>query len=199
LAGQSPKEALDAFVDRFRAALRCVAVTEVRGSGHAVGRLSSITLIPHGGRAGNVLPLRTTDGRRDLQIGIRHHYTIIHLPDDLASGPFKVSSSRYMYELLDRDERELFVYHWHPEGVSPIQTPHLHFSGAAPLPLPLSPSDQQPRQIAVDRAHFPTGRIAVESFIELLIQDFQVEPRRTDWREILGIGLLSARSTSPWE
>jgi hypothetical protein len=146
-----------------------------------------------------VVPLRSAEGRRDLFLGVHHHYTIVHLPDDPTGGSFKVSSSRYMYEVLDRDERELFVYHWHPEGVSPIQVPHMHFSGAAPISLPPAPGGQQPRRLEVDRAHFPTGRIALEDVIELLIRDLGIVPRRGDWEDVLNESLASLRGRRPWE
>jgi hypothetical protein len=39
--------------------------------------------------------------------------------------------------------------------------------------------------IELQKAHLPTGRIAVEEFLRLLIETFAVRPRRVDWNRIL--------------
>ena len=104
-----------------------------------------------------------------------------------------------MYELLDREERELVVYHWHPKGVSTVRSPHLHFAGAPPLVLPPGPGEQQSHQLAINRAHFPTGRIAIEAFIELLIRDFGIEPKRSDWQAALDAGVAKPWPGGVWE
>jgi len=35
-------------------------------------------------------------------------------------------------------------------------------------------------------AHLPTGRIGLDDLLRLAIRDLGVEPRRDDWREVLG-------------
>ena len=169
----------------MRRAVQCVAAVEVRGSGYTIGRLNSVSLIPRGGKPGNIVPLRMRDGGRGLLLGLYHHYTVVHAPDDPDGGSYRVISSRYMYELLDREQRELFVSHWHPEGVSPIRFPHLHVSGAPPIVVPPLPKEQRSREVALNKAHFPTGPTAIEEFVVLLIRDFEIASRRDDWSEVL--------------
>ncbi|MCX6023620.1 MAG: hypothetical protein NTZ05_18175 [Chloroflexi bacterium] len=79
--------------------------------------------------------------------------------------------------MLDRQERELFAYHWHPEGHSRVTFPHLHVA-----------------QGRVDyagllaKAHFPTGTIALRDVLRLMTEDFGVRPRREDWASVLASG-----------
>jgi hypothetical protein len=102
-----------------------------------------------------------------------------------------------MYELLDYDERELFVYHWHPTGSSPVRFPHLHVAGAAPIPLAAPAGDAPPRRLAIDKAHFPTDRVSFEEVVGLLIRDFDIEPHREDWERILSDRWANPASAGP--
>ena len=90
-------------------------------------------------------------------------------------GPWKVATAAYAYALLTAaDGNEIFGYHWHPRGRSPIATPHFHFGSGAGV-----------ERADVASAHFPSGRIALEEFLRCIIRDFQVMPRRGDWQEVL--------------
>lgn len=177
MAEKTPKLALDAFLKQLRRAIGCIAEAEVRGSGYALGKLQSITLIPRGGGAKNAIHLRTTDGHRDILLAVYHQYTVGHLPGDPQRGPYKVSSAYYSYELTDREWQEILVYQWHPEGVSDITAPHLHVPRTVPIPLAQT---SPPRAVALGGVHLPTGRILLEDLVETLIRDMGVEPRRRD-------------------
>jgi hypothetical protein len=37
----------------------------------------------------------------------------------------------------------------------------------------------------VQQAHYPTGRVAVEDVLRLVIEEFAIEPLREDWNEVL--------------
>jgi len=37
----------------------------------------------------------------------------------------------------------------------------------------------------VQQAHCPTGRVAVEDVLRLVIEEFAIEPLREDWNEVL--------------
>jgi hypothetical protein len=39
--------------------------------------------------------------------------------------------------------------------------------------------------VTLARLHIPTGRVAFEEVVRLLITELRVEPNRDDWREIL--------------
>jgi hypothetical protein len=90
-----------------------------------------------------------------------------------------------MYRVLDRNGRELFAYHWHPEGLSSIVNPHLHKRGAAPFVLPPTRGSDDLTELPIGKAHFPTGHITLRQVIRLLIEDLGVEPRDANWRQVL--------------
>ena len=88
----------------------------------------------------------------------------------------------YEYRLLDRDEKELLVYHWQPgpDYLRP-DLPHLHVS--ASLTAQTSAVDRQ--SIDLDKIHLATGRVSLASVVRMLIAEFRVAPRRPDWTETL--------------
>jgi hypothetical protein len=57
LAGASPEETVDVFVDRVRASLDCIITGTAFGSGNAVGRQHSLTLYTAGQTVPNVARL----------------------------------------------------------------------------------------------------------------------------------------------
>jgi hypothetical protein len=99
--------------------------------------------------------------------------------------PYQVAESGYMYSVLDRSDRELFAYHWHPDGLSPTVEPHLHMSGVASFLLPPSQESQKSTELPLNKAHFPTGPVTLQQVIRLLIEDLGVEPRTPNWRQVL--------------
>jgi hypothetical protein len=78
---------------------------------------------------------------------------------------------------LDRDDRELFAYHWHPKGLSPVVHPHLHLTRVSPFLLPAHGSHKS-LELPIDKAHFPTGHVTLQQVSRLLIEDLGVEPAR---------------------
>lgn len=89
-------------------------------------------------------------------------------------GPWKTTTAAYVYELQDSDSRALLSYHWHPGEGSTVTFPHLHLGPAAQLGH---------RPLAT--AHLPTNRIALEDMLRLAITEFDVEPLKNDWAEVL--------------
>ncbi|MBA3450076.1 MAG: hypothetical protein H0T18_02555 [Chloroflexia bacterium] len=88
----------------------------------------------------------------------------------------------YEYRLLDRDERELLVYHWQPgDEYQGPNYPHLHVS--ATLSAQISAIDR--RSIDLDKLHLATGHVSLAAVVRMLITEFQIAPRRPDWREML--------------
>jgi hypothetical protein len=143
-----------------------------------------MTFISGGRVPPNILPLRLRNSRGDLRLGLSVRYTVLNLAAFRDRPAFRVSTSEYMYRILDRGERELLAYHWHPQGLSSIAHPHLHLSGVEPFVLSLAPNHES-TEFSVDKAHFPTGPVTLQRIIRLLIEDLGVEPRRPDWRDVL--------------
>ena len=186
MAGASPEEAVDAFLDRIRNTLDCVLAGTAFGSGNAVGGEHSLTPYISGQDEPNVARLTTHGGVGELLFRFAHLYTVAFVPDDDQRGPFKVSTSFYQYKILDRDETEVVVYDWAPAGISPVRTPHLHVPIAGSVLLKQregSPLENQKTYLG--SLHFPTARIFLEDIVELLIREFQVDPRRGNWETVL--------------
>lgn len=99
---------------------------------------------------------------------VRHWYALVQHHD----RSWSVATTGWVYRVNDAAEQELFAYHWHPPGHSHVTRPHLHVSGRT-----------DPTELG--DAHFPTGPVALADVVRLLIQDFDVRPRRADWSRVL--------------
>lgn len=100
-----------------------------------------------------------------LALDIRMQYRIVEASGD--RGPYKVTITAYMYIVDDHRGREVFSYHWQPDGPK-VKFPHLHVEHPA-----------------FKKAHFPTRRISLEEVLTLLIADFGVQPLKSDWERVL--------------
>jgi hypothetical protein len=78
-----------------------------------------------------------------------------------------------MYEMQKASGELIWSYHWHP--TSRVRSPHAHIGST------------QLRKDAVlsYKAHYPTGRISLESVVRTLIAEYGVSPMRDDWEETL--------------
>ena len=111
---------------------------------------------------------------RRLALDMIQHFRVIEAP--VPHGPYRVQTVAYYYTVIEIDGpwREVFAYHWHPQGRSAITFPHFHlYQGSGTI------------RDEVRKAHFPTGRIALEEVLRLVIQEFGVRPLREDWDAIL--------------
>jgi hypothetical protein len=105
--------------------------------------------------------LRTLLRYRIAETSVPSHQWVVRLSD-------------YFYSLTDDEGREYFAYHWHPGGRSRFTWPHLH----------LGPALGQMGSFAT-QAHFPTGPVALEDVIGMMIRWFGVVPLRQDWEAVL--------------
>jgi len=119
--------------------------------------------------------LKVAQGYR-IGLSLFMWYEIIRTDTD--RGPWKVRTAGYMYTVQSEAGDEVFSYHWHPQGESPVTYPHLHM-GHVKL---------DPDGMLLQKAHLPGGRVSVESIVRLLIQDFGVIPLREDWESVLDSG-----------
>jgi hypothetical protein len=155
--GKTPREAVKAYADPLQKKLAIVCKGVLRVSNY--DRLDEISVLALPDSA----PL---NARPDLYLSFRQQHKIIKDPQN---GPFRVTTLYYGYAIERQDAQEIVGYHWHPDGVSPVKFPHLHLGPAAQIGL-----EELSR-----KAHLPTGRIAFEDVIELLVATFGVEPDRT--------------------
>ena len=161
----TPKEAVEEFLRPLRRVVSCITprILNVRGGYHPSEE-------PHTVFIGDGLSVPLA-GPSLLKLRLANHYRIIEAPDE--RGPWKVSTAGYFYALDDASDQEIIVYHWHPEGRSPIRFPHLHLGPGAGC-----------RREDLAAAHCPTGRIPVEEFLRFAIVDLAVEPVRPNWSEV---------------
>lgn len=150
MAGRTPHEAYRNFLQPLQQAVSCVtdAVLVVRGGGYRPRDEPYALTIGDGAAVSIEGPQGTRFG-----LSIAQQYRIVE--DASTLGPWKVTTAAYEYALLTgADGEEIFAYHWHPRGRSPITTPHFH----------LGPGARVERD-DVAGAHFPTNRIALEEFL----------------------------------
>jgi hypothetical protein len=113
-------------------------------------------------------------GDRGLGLMATIWYRIIEVDGPL--GPWKTSTSAWYYELVRPDDSRLIAYHWHPSAQGAALAPHLHIG---------DPDDPPENVAGLQGSMLPTGRIALEQVLRLAIEEFDVEPLRDDWREVL--------------
>jgi hypothetical protein len=186
LAAASPEEAVDTFLDRIRAALDCVVNCTAYGSGGSEGVNHSLAFYAAGQTVPNLARLRTHGGIGELLFRFGHSYVVAPSRDGGTRDAFVVNTTFYQYRILDYGGDEVVVYDWDPDGPSPVRTPHLHVPAAGSIILKQrtgSPLAQQ--RTFLGSLHLPTGAIVLEDIVELLIREFQVVPRRTDWEAVL--------------
>jgi hypothetical protein len=174
LPSKSPNAAVNVALDRLRRIAACITDRPVFASGYrASPEPHHFSFAP----LQRDVPLRTRHGSRRVLLTMKQEYAVDH---DEGRRLFEVRTTGYSYRLLDREGREILAYHWHPVGISPITFPHLHLTRFRPIDLSL---DSDP--LALAEMHLPTGFGTLEDIVRLLITEFAVEPRRSDWAEIL--------------
>jgi hypothetical protein len=186
LAGRTPEEALDAYVEQISRALSCVTDAVVFGRASSSDHHHTLSIYATRQSRPNRLHLDTNSRRGEILLLIAERFRLERVSDAVHRDEFDVAIRSYFYRILDRDEREIVAYHWHPEGRSTFDRPHLHVPAAEPIVL-AQPSGSPLTGVKthLSRLHLPTGRIGIEEIVELLITDFAVDPLRSDWKELL--------------
>ena len=178
MAGKSPAEAVNNFLDPLQKAIDCLTRAQLT----VKGGYYPTTVDPHALTLGDGLPQKLS-GETDLYLVVKQFYYVIRVEDPDA-GPWKVSTAEYNYNLRDSENRVVIAYHWHPAERYKVRSPHLHLDQGAEVG----------RQ-DLHRVHIPTGRIAIEDFLRFAITELGVEPRRDDWEEVL---LRSRKTYEDW-
>ena len=109
-------------------------------------------------------------GRRGtISMAVRQWYVVA--VESGATGLWKARTTGYDFRLLDREDRDIVAYHWHPSGPSRVTRPHLHIGGRT------SPTD-------LSKVHLTTGRVSLADVVGMAITEMGVEPLRPDWQEV---------------
>jgi hypothetical protein len=136
-------------------------------------------------------PLRAPHGGpRGLLLRVVHLYEIVEIQPIRDRRAWDVVTTMYQYSLFDRNERELLVYHWQPgPAFAGPEHPHVHVSAA----LNAAVDAMATEVIDLDNRHVATGIVSLPAIVRMLIEEFDVAPRRGDWREVLERSDASSR------
>jgi len=89
--------------------------------------------------------------------------------------PWRVSTRGYAYEMQTASGELVWSYHWHPNPH--ILSPHAH----------LGHTQLADHAVLSQKAHYPTGRVSLESVIRACITEYRATPLRDDWDKTLAL------------
>ena len=179
MAGRTPPEAVQNFVDPLQEALGCITRAPVRAGGYGPPDVLHDIILG----TGDPVPLRGGSG---LSLTVRMRYRIVRAEGE--RGPWKVSTAAYEYTFTGVDGREVLAYHWQPGGASHVDSPHLHLGAGSGIADPRLAS-----------AHLPSGRVSLESIVRLAIEAFGVTSLRgREWPTILERGERAFNAWKTW-
>ena len=185
MAARTPRQALEEFLEPFSRSASLISSRPFLATGfRPTTEPQSLGFAPRD----VVVPLDSPLGRRGVGLIASHLYRLVDDDGDPAQR-WHARSAGYVYAVVDRDERELVAYHWHPEATGP-DFPHLHLSGRLPE-LELGGGF---RPVALGDMHLPTGWMPFAAIVRLLILEFEIAPRRSNWRDE-----LDASEATEWE
>lgn len=179
MAGRSPHQAISAFIEPLQQSLSCISPAVLQYQHHLTTGQPGLLTVNNGD------PLTVKVAGAPFGLDIRHHYEVVEA--DGERGPFKVRSTGYFYGVLDQDGREVFAYHWHPRSL--YRGPHLHTSPAAAVGMN--------GVSLLHGLHVPTGRVAFESVIVLLLEA-GVPSRRNDATAVLDANIQRFERWRTW-
>jgi len=160
LSARTPREAVAAFLTPLRQAIACVTDAQLAG-GSDPAKPHALFFRPS---EGGYIRLR---GLHPLQFRLSHNYEIVQ-----DTHGWSAHTRGYAYELQLADGREVVAYHYDPRPQSKVKVPHLHIKG---LTTPL----------ALEKAHFPTGRVPIEAVLRFAVTELGVQPRVSEWEAVL--------------
>jgi hypothetical protein len=165
MAGKNPRDAVTHYLDPLSRIISCFTDSVLSVSGGYYPAAEPHALLMADGRAVRI------EGSQ-YAARVIQHYRIVEEPGP--RGPWRVSTAAYSYTLEEYGAQEIIAFHWHPHGRSAVTTPHMHLGASAKV-----------GHEALAAAHVPTGRVALEDFVRLILHDFRVNSRRPDWQGVL--------------
>jgi hypothetical protein len=99
-----------------------------------------------------------------------------------AASKLRVTAAQYQYQIDPEGERWVFRYEYLRTADDPHPSCHLHVRGKL-----AEHDDTLPADVALERVHFPTGRMSLEAVIRCLVEQFKVPTTESAdiWRPIL--------------
>jgi hypothetical protein len=164
------RAAVIAYHESAQQLISCISLAPVIVRGHDIPRDRIYELI-----VGHDTPFRA-GAAQPIAAWIRQRFIVVPPDGSNTDQGWQVEVTSSMYAILGTDGAEMLAYHWHPEGVSPVTTPHLHLGSASGATWP-----------RLQGAHLPTGFVTLAAFVRCLIEELGVEPRRPDWQAALAV------------
>lgn len=163
---RTPAEAVNSYLASIQLVVSCAsdAVVTVRGGYYPSESPHALTMYEN-------RPIRLGGASR-LWFQLHQYYRIIESDSPRAS--WMIEETGYRYAVIDDDGKDVLEYHWHPVGQSPVVTPHLHIGHGA-----------MAARREISDVHLPTGLVSISDILRMLIRDFSVTPRRSDWESVL--------------
>lgn len=164
--GRNPYQAVQDLRSTLQRAISCVAssvLTVQSATGYGVGSTHALIL-------GTPEPVKLPGSSVALSIRV-----YAQVAEPIGEAPWRADLASYFHTLRDLEGREILAYHWHPDSRSPITFPHLHLGAGSRV-----------GREELQKAHVPSGPVELEDLLLMAIREFGVQPRREDWREILG-------------
>ena len=160
MPGRTPAAALDAYIGPLQRAVSCLGHAKITVTNPRPGQVGDEAMWFINGGHGIETAVGLFEGSQ--------RFRLIEIPEGdyrRQAGRFRMKTLMYAYN-LHRDDGTL-SWHWHPQGNSDEQRPHMH--------LPIGP-----------RGHYPTPRFSIEETVEWTIAQ-GAEPACEDWRDRLAI------------
>ncbi len=165
--GRTPSQAITRYVQTLQRAIDCITNEIVRAGGFQAGDAPHALVLARGG------VVRLAGGAPLVGLRMRQHYTASERRTAGSRDRWQVVVTEYSYTILDVEtDRELLAFHWHPH-VPVSAFPHLHLESGL---------DVRADFVGM---HVPSGRVSLEDIVRFLIREFGVQPRRTDWAQVL--------------
>lgn len=147
MPGRTPRDAVEAYLDPLRDALK------------VLDGVAKLSVSPKGGFRAGVRYSWVLNGADGMNLGPAGRFIASMefevIETDPAKNefghPLRVTARSYHYKLRGRDGVDRWRMHWHPGGRSRVTAPHLH------LPPDL-------------KQHWPTGRMTLENAVGWCIE-----------------------------
>jgi len=164
LAGRTPRDAVQEFLEPLREVAGCITAEGFVARGFDPAGGPYVATFQSG-----VAVLDRRRGLPPVKLMLFHRYRLLESVGD--RNPWRTSTTEWIYDIADQNDALIVAFHRHP-GAGRIGWPHAHAHGAHEL-------------ASLHKLHIPTGRLSLEAVVRFLIEDLDVVPRRTNWREIL--------------
>jgi hypothetical protein len=192
---REPREAGRRFLTSLGRVTECVTAQRLFVLPEGYSQPGEISVVAFGPEGDPVRLSAKSGGQSGLMLDVRHWYTVVAAETPDAEPGWRVTTLGYEYRVLDRREREILAYHWDPRTNRGPRYPHLHVSAEATVYRDAETLER----LHLDRRHMPTGRVALESVVRLLIAEFGIAYRFRNWSSRLaGTEAAFRNEASQW-